>query len=221
MFGIPMVGREPANNCTDCYFYVINLAGINRKNRSSPKYPDLQSARRPLAHCDQIPVPVFGELPDISDEDSSCVEENEEEVIFDEDAPHPFSQMELNDPVRDLGLSNSSAELLASRLKEKISLSNSARITFYRNRHEEYPRFFYEEKDLVYCTDIAQFLYKLGVPPYQPEDWRLFIDSSNRSLKCVLLHNGYRFASVPLAHSTTLKEKNAAVKYVLEKIRYD
>ncbi|XP_023252229.1 NACHT, LRR and PYD domains-containing protein 9-like, partial [Seriola lalandi dorsalis] len=42
-----------------------------------------------------------------------------------------------------------------------------------------------------------------------------------RSLKCVLLHNGNQFASVPLAHSTTLKEKYEAVKYVLEKIRYD
>ena len=100
------------------------------------------SARRPVAHCDEIPVPVFGELPDISDEDSSGVEENEEEVILDEDAPYPISQMELNDLVRDLGLSKSSAELLASRFKENNSLSNSARITFYRNRHEEYLRFF-------------------------------------------------------------------------------
>ena len=61
--------------------------------------------------------------------------------------------------------------------------------------------FFYEEKDLV---------------QYQPEDWRLFIDRSKRSLKSVLLHNGNRFASVPLAHSTTLKEKYEAVKYVLD-----
>ena len=80
--------------------------------------------------------------------------------------------------------------------------------------------YFYEENDLVYCTDIARLLHKLGVPQYQPEDLRLFIDSSKRSLKCVLQHNDNRFASVPLAHSTTLKEKYEAVKYVLEKIRY-
>ena len=83
--------------------------------------------------------------------------------------------MELNDVVRDLGLSKSSAELLASRLKENNSLSDSARITFYHNRHEDYIRFVYE-KDLVYCTDIAQLLHKLGVPQYQPEDWRMLID---------------------------------------------
>ena len=103
---------------------------------------------------------------------------NEEEVIISDDVPHLFSQMELNDLVRGLGLSNSSAELLASRLKENKSLSSTGRITFYRNRHEEYLRFFYEEKDLVYCMDIAQLLHKLEVPQYQPEDWRLFIDSS-------------------------------------------
>ena len=207
-----MVWREPANHGTDYYFCVITLTGINRKKRISLKYPDLQSARRHVANCDEIPVPVFGELPDISDEDSAGVKENEEEVILDEDARHHFPQMELNDIVRDLGLSKSSAKLLASRLNDKKSISNSARITFYRNRHEE---------GLVYYTDIAQLLYILGVPQYQPEDWRLFIDSSKRSLKCVLLHSDNQFASVPLAHSTTLKEKYEAVKYVLEKIRYD
>ena len=59
----------------------------------------------------------------------------------------------------------------------------------------------------MYVADIAQLLLKLGVSQYKPKDWRLFIDSSKRSLKCVLQHNGNQFASVPFAHSTTLKEK--------------
>ena len=45
-------------------------------------------------------MPIFRELPDISDEDASSVEGHEaeeEEVIFEDDAPHPFSQKELND----------------------------------------------------------------------------------------------------------------------------
>ena len=87
-----MVWREPANHDTDCYFCVINLTGINRKSRRYLKYPDLQSAHRPVAHCDEIPVPGFGELPDISNEDSSGVDNNEEEVIHDDDAPPPFFQ---------------------------------------------------------------------------------------------------------------------------------
>ena len=193
-------------------FCVIDVTGINRKNRSSLKYPDLESARRPLAHCDEYPVPFYAELPDISDEDSSSVlEDEEEEGSFTDDAAHPFSQNELNDLVRDLNLFKSSAELLASRLKERNLLSG-VRIAFYRNRHKEFLWFFLEEKDLVYCTDIVHLLRKLGVQQYESRDWRLFIDSKKRSLKCVLLHNGNQFASAPLAHSTTLKEK-----YVLEK----
>ena len=37
----------------------------------------------------------------------------------------------------------------------------------------------------------------------------------------MLLHNGNQFASVPLAHSTTLKEQHEGIKYVLEKSSYD
>ncbi|ESO01734.1 hypothetical protein HELRODRAFT_174719 [Helobdella robusta] len=222
-FGIPMVWREQRNHDTDCYFCSIDLTGINRKNRSSLEYPDLQSARRPVAHCDDIPVPVFHKLQDISDDESSSDEDQETEEewpVVDDETPQLFSQQELNDLVRDLSLSKASAELLASRLKKNL-LSGCARITLYRNRHQEYLQFFSEVQDLVYCTDIAQLLHHLGVPQYKPEDWILFIDSSKRSLKCVLLHNGNQFASVPLAHSTKLKEKYEAVKYVLEMIRYD
>ena len=176
-----------------------------------------------VAHCEEIPVPIFGELPEISDKDAFRVEghEDEEEVVIGDDAPHPFSQKELNDLVRDLSLSKDSAELLASRLKEKNSsltvLASASSATGIKSTSI----FFSTVKNLVYCADIAQVLLKLGVPRYEPKDWRLFINSSKRSLKCVLLHNGKQFASVPIAHSTTLKEKYEAVKYVLEKIGYD
>ena len=52
----------------------------------------------------------------------------------------------------------------------------------------------------------------MGVENYSPDDWRLFIDSSKRSLKCVLLHNGNEFGSIPIAHSTKAKETYESVK---------
>ena len=115
--------RELKNYVTDCYFCAVDVTGIDRKNRGSLKYPDLQSARCPVAHCNEIPVATFGELPDISEEDASSVEghEDEEEVVLEDNSPHPFSQKELNDLIRNLSLSKDSAELLASRLKEKNS----------------------------------------------------------------------------------------------------
>ena len=219
-FGIPRVWREPRNHISDCYFCAIDVTEINRKNRKVLKYPDLETSRRPVAHSDECPVPVYAMLFDNSDNGSPAAQESQkdEEADFSDDTPHPFSQNELNDLVRDLNLSKSSAELLASRLKKENLLSNGTRITFYRNRHQEFLHFFFEEKDLVYCTDIVYLLQKFGVLHYEPRDWRLFIESCKRSFKCVLLHNGNQFAIVLLANSTSLKEKYGLAKYVLEKI---
>ena len=86
-----MIWREPTNHVTDCYYCAVDVTGINRKNQGSLKYPDLQSARRPVAHCDGIPVPIFGELPNISDEDAfSVVGHEDEEMVLEDNAPHPF-----------------------------------------------------------------------------------------------------------------------------------
>jgi len=54
-----------------------------------------------------------------------------------------------------------------------------------------------------------------------PEQWRLFIDSSKVSLKVVLFHNGNKFPSVPLAHVANMKESYKTMKLLLGKIKYD
>jgi hypothetical protein len=48
----------------------------------------------------------------------------------------------------------------------------------------------------------------------------LFIDSSNVSLKAVLLHIGNKLPSVPLAHAANMKESYENMKLLLEKIQY-
>ena len=75
--------------------------------------------------------------------------------------------------------------------------------------------------DFVFCIDIPGLLLKLSVIEYKPEEWRLFIDSSKRSLKCVLLHNSNMYVPIPIGHSTTLKEKYDAIKTVLQHIKYE
>ena len=80
--------------------------------------------------------------------------------------------------------------------------------------------YFAQEKEMVYCTDVPALLNEIGVAAYETTDWRLFVDSIKRSLKCVLLHNNNVHPSIPLAHSTTLKEQYDAIKYVLLKIAY-
>ena len=100
--------------------------------------------------------------------------------------------------VRDLGLSKDGSELLASRLNEKHMLNKEARVTFYRKRDLEFLPFFEETIDFVYCKEVKGLLISLGLESYNPNDWRLFLDSSKRSLKCVLLHNTNIYASIPM-----------------------
>ena len=77
-----------------------------------------------MTHCEEIPILVFNEFPETSDDASSRFSEDtyDEETPLNDRAPQPLSQNELNDLVRDLNLPKCSAELLTSRLKEKIFL---------------------------------------------------------------------------------------------------
>ena len=76
------------------------------------------------------------------------------------------------------------------------------------------------EDEFVYCKNIQGLLLKMGLPEYNPDQWRLFIDSSKRSLKCVLLHSSNKFACVPIRLSVIVKEHYLNMKMVLQKLRY-
>ena len=223
-FGIPMIWREPRNHVDDCYFCLVNTSGRNKKNRHTITYPSLDSAIRPVPHLLEMPVPVCSGLP--LEEDMADVVEDEGDVDFQEansiynSKPQCFNQAELNDLVRDLSLSKESSELLASRLNEKHLLERGTKISFYRNREHDLLKYFRYESDLVYCHDISGLINEMGVTSYDPNEWRLFLDSSKRSLKCVLLHNGNIYGSIPIGHSVLMKEKYDNVKTVLELLKY-
>ena len=101
--------------------------------------------------------------------------------------PHWITQENLNDPTRDLYLSKQQSELLASRLKQCNLVQEDARITSFRNRNKDLASFFDMENKFCNCTNIPGLFTSLGLP-HNPSDWRLFRDSSKRSLKGVL-HN--------------------------------
>lgn len=230
-FGIPMVWREQRNHFDDCYFCLVNVTGYSRKTKHLIQYPNLDSALRPIAHSDEVPIPIFTHLPQIDDgnfttSSSDLSQDEHEDADFQVSGinleyPLLFNQLELNDLVRDLDLPKQSAELLASRLQEKRLFHPGTSVTFYRKREEMLLKYFISENGLVYCNDIPSLLLELGLPEYNPEEWRLFIDGSKRSLKCVLLHNGNQFGSIPIGHSVTLKEKYENIKLVLDKLKYE
>ncbi|KRX19555.1 hypothetical protein T07_7552 [Trichinella nelsoni] len=81
----------------------------------------------------------------LSDEESS--EETISESDFEtehKNTPQLFTQCELNDLVRDQGLSKVGAEILGSRLQSKHMLAPGTIVSMYRKRETEFTPFFGE-----------------------------------------------------------------------------
>lgn len=199
---------------------------IIKKNKSNIIYPNLPSAIRPIPHDPELPVPIPSKAyetilnHDTSIDSDGNSSNNDEDFQLDTtDAPQLFNQFELNDLVRDLALTKEAAEILGSRLKEKNLLAKGTTFSWYRNREMEFKQFFSKEGPLVFCNNISGLIQYFG-KYYDMNEWRLFIDSSKRSLKGVLLHNGNQLASIPIAHSVHLKETYENLHLMLEKVQY-
>ena len=224
-FAIPRIWREPTNHHDDCFFCIVDISKYKKpKDRLTLVYPSTPSSIGPVPHSDELPVPTPPQSEEAAAYHSEVDSPDElnDDCDFREpnDSPHFPIQQELDDLVRDLGLTKSNAELLTSRLKEWNLLDPSCRTSKYRKRHETFAYFYVVSESLCYCHDVHGLFNDIGIV-HNPEEWRLFIDSSTRSLKAVLLYNGNRFPSIPVAHSVHLKEDYKNVKLLLEKINYD
>jgi hypothetical protein len=71
----------------------------------------------------------------------------------------------------------------------------------------------------VYCCNIPGLMQKFGVV-CKVNEWRLFIDSSKRNLKTVLLHNSNNCALLHIGRSVHLKDSYKDLELVLTKIGY-
>ncbi|GFV22119.1 uncharacterized protein TNCV_5006021 [Trichonephila clavipes] len=204
------------------YFCVVKINGINPGNRNKWSYPNLSSAQRPQLKSREVQPSTSksSNYPNPCDPERNTSSGNCDSDYKFSQEPQPFNQKELIDLVRDLNLPKEASEILASRLKEKKLLTPETNITFYRTREKNLLPFISQEKDLVFCNDVGGLLQQMVLKKYQPSDWRLFIDSSKRCLKCVLLKNGNKYGSIPIAHSVTLKEEYANIAKVMETIKY-
>ncbi|GFT51491.1 uncharacterized protein TNCV_51141 [Trichonephila clavipes] len=179
------------------------MQGFNLKNRKDISYPNsIRSVIRPVPHGPDLPIPS---PPDTLDNILDDLDHSDSDDGYDPGTNDPelFSQSDLNDLVRDLGLPKDTAEVLGSRFKERHLLNSGVSFSLYRCREKEFVPFFTQEGEFS-ATMYLQFC-KMFKFMYEPDEWRLFIDSSKRSLKAVL-HNGNRYASVPVGHSVHLKE---------------
>jgi len=134
--------------------------------------------------------------------------------------PQRFTQSELNDLTRDLYLPKTSAELIGSRHKNKNLLKTGVSFVWYRYREKELKPFFSEKNNFVICNNVNDLL-RFFEFEHDPSNWRIFIDSSKRSLKAVLIHNGSKYASIPVAHSVHHKKTYEIIKNLFILIKYE
>ena len=227
-FAIPRIWREPTNHTNDCYFCMFDPSKRRTgKNAPAIVYPSIPSSIAPVPHSDQLPVPIPTCSQDPVSADESAT--NEDDITIDnsvlnsnleEKKPYYPNQKDLNDLIRDLGLTKSNAELLTSRLKQWNLLDDSVQITELRKWHQSFSSFFTMQNAICFCNNVSGPFYSIGNPCI-PSEWRLFIDSSSKSFKAVLLHNGNKYPSLLLAHLVHLKETYENVKTVLNVLKYD
>ena len=60
----------------------------------------------------------------------------------------------MNDWIRDLDLPKDKAEILTSHMKERNFATPDDSVTYYRNRHNRFSKYFRKSETLCYCHDI-------------------------------------------------------------------
>src|SRR6218665_2344854 len=231
-FVIPRIWPQPTDDSSNWYtsaWWVLKNVELARMRLKSFIHADISSSIAPVSHSPELPVPTPPKRDQPSSGDSS--NSDSEEDIGDPDyvftdalrrEGHIYfaNQEDVNDLIRDLGLTKSNAELLISRLKQWNLLDESVQVTDQRKRHETFSNFFSRQDGLCFCNNVACLFKAKGIT-CNPSEWRLFIYSSSRSLKAMLRHNGNNCPSLPMAHSVHLKGDYTSVKMLLSALKYD
>ena len=158
-FAIPRIWRQPTNHLNDCYFCMVDVSHYRKsKDKRSIVYPSIPSSIAPMLHCEDLPIPEppMLELPSCA---STSSEEDTDADFCEASAseePHFPNQQEMDDLIRDMGLTKENAQLLTSRLKECNLLDFTCKVSKYRKHHLSFARFFTvsQPHSLCYCSDI-------------------------------------------------------------------
>jgi hypothetical protein len=164
-----------------------------------------------------------------SDDEDSVSSNNEEQqpstsrdvdyVPSTDSSHHTITEDELIDLIRDIKLPKNKAELLASRIQQCNVIHHSVKATTFGTRNHEFGKFFKTAGYFTYCKDIEGLMDEMHMR-HSPEQWRLFIDTSKTSPKAVLLHNGNKLASIPVAYAPSTKETYTTMNDILVEADY-
>lgn len=218
-----------------CYFCKTKTAGFSYQFRHQIQYYSCESIKPAIKRSVSNPTAPSEEIQPVADAfevHSLCNFTNDENIS--EFVPtqselgtserHLVTQADFNDIIRDANLSKRSAEVVASRLQQWRLVSEDFRTTSARKRSnmQSFDKCFALDATtgITYAVDIEHLFETIG-HPYVPDEWRLFVDGSVKSLKGVLLHNGNLFPSVPIIYGTDIIENYENMKAILKLINYD
>ena len=99
-------------------------------------------------------------------------------------------------------------------------LTHGTSTSYYKSRESSFRMLFDVKDSFLFCANVKGLQLEVDILHYDGCEWKLFIDSSKRSLKCVLLHNGNTLDSISIAHSVHAKEGYGKIKTVLSLLDY-
>ncbi|XP_031637078.1 uncharacterized protein LOC116349672 [Contarinia nasturtii] len=214
----------------NCYVCANDMYGINRIKAKKWIYQGVASAMVPTPHDDEHPVPQHPTQIDFSTASVSYLPPSEPTDPADPDYVQPpafcfpslISQEHLDRIVRKLHLSQNNAMTLASELRSVHVLAPGVKVTEYRHRQEPFLPYYTLSEDGTYtfCHDIVGLMNAIGVK-YKKEKWRIFIDSSKRSLKAVLLYENSTIKPVPIFYGVGTKETDDSMEMIINSVNYN
>lgn len=170
----PVIWRVPLDHVNDCFFCACDITGFNTKNKRRIVYTNVSSVTGAKIGKRENENVIQNSDIDAID----IINENEADVDIDNSESSDEDNL-----VRDLDLAKDGSELLASRLKERNMLAPGTKICSYRNREEIFIKYFSQCENLVYCNNVRELINEYECEIYDPNNFRLFIDSCKQSLK--------------------------------------
>lgn len=239
----PQLWRPPDDHSRDCY-----LCGIVRSpNSQCTLYPnapyvcpDLAAENTNTQDTDhgEEPQPnkrrsrlesqghVLRDVLDVTSEDEDDVQDDAQDADYvprtnrEKRQLRPMSQDHFNRLSATFHLSKAHCESLASNLRRDGLAGPSLRVTSSRTRSLPFVDLFNTSDGVTFCHDVSRLMQAVGFRTYKAHEWRLFIDSSQSSLKVVLLHEQPSTQPVLVAYSVERGESYATLAFILDRVRY-
>lgn len=219
-FGVPMTWFDSPgqHDSAKCYACVNHSATKKNSNQLKDfKYLAVPSVELTMPHSDDVPVPkrpspqtaAMCTADDVQVDAPSIAGPSPSEInpsVFSgarevDKRPILLTEARLNAIARKLGLSKHKAEMLASEMQNDNLLAEGVTLRSFRYRNDRFKQFFLAdaENKFVHCKDINGLMAAMNIGEYKADEWRLFIDSSQSSLKGMRTrcNGGNDFHSIP------------------------